>query len=290
MKGILLAGGKGTRLYPLSQVVSKQLLPVYDKPMIYYPLTVLMAAGIREFCLISTPSDLIHYQNLLGDGHHLGITITYLAQPQPRGIAEVFLIAQEFIGTDSVCLILGDNLFLGGDAFPRAAAEFKAGATLFAYQVQDPQHYGVVELSATDQPLSLEEKPTYPKSSYAIPGLYLYDSTVIEYAKTLSLSARGEYEITDINQCYLNAGTLQVRRLSRGLVWLDAGTPSRLYDASTYIQTLEKRQGIKIGCPEEAAWVRKFISHDQFQQLIHSMPSSDYRYYLESLLKKQEKP
>ncbi|MCX6856064.1 MAG: glucose-1-phosphate thymidylyltransferase RfbA [Verrucomicrobia bacterium] len=283
MKGIILAGGAGSRLYPLTQVASKQLQPVYDKPMVYYPLTVLIAAGISQICLISTPHDLPRFQQLLSDGSQWGISIEYREQASPAGIAQAFLIAESFIGNDSVALILGDNIFLGGDAFPRALAEFSGGASIFAYHVNDPQRYGVVEFDAQGQAISLEEKPAQPRSSFAVPGVYLYDNEVIEIARQLQPSARGELEITDINKDYLSRGRLRVIRMSRGSVWLDSGTSSSLHDASAYVQTIEKRQGVKLGCPEEAALHRGFISQAEFESLVKTLPDCEYRDYLSSV-------
>ncbi len=283
MKGIILAGGAGSRLYPLTQVASKQLQPVYDKPMVYYPLTVLIASGVREFCLISTPHDLPRFRQLLGDGSAWGLHIEYREQPKPDGIAQAFLIAADFIGKDPVTLILGDNIFFGGDAFPRAFGEFKSGATIFAYHVTDPERYGVVEFDAAGKAISLEEKPKQPRSNYAVPGVYLYDNDVIDIARDLKPSARGELEITDVNKEYLRRGTLRVQRLSRGTAWLDSGTSSSLHDASAYVHAIEKRQGIKLGCPEEAALHRGFLSMDQFEQLVSRMPNCEYRDYLKGL-------
>ncbi|GEP43553.1 glucose-1-phosphate thymidylyltransferase RfbA [Brevifollis gellanilyticus] len=280
MKGIVLAGGAGSRLYPLTQVASKQLQPVYDKPMVYYPLTVLIAAGIRDICLISTPEDLPRFQQLLGDGSQWGVSIVYFEQAKAEGIAQAFLIAESFIGKDPVALILGDNLFFGGDAFPRAFGEFESGATVFAYHVKDPERYGVVEFDADGKAVSLEEKPAKPRSNYAVPGVYLYDNEVIDIVRTLKPSERGELEITDVNREYLRRGTLHVTRLSRGTVWLDAGTSSSLHEASSYVQTIEKRQGMKLGCPEEAALYRGFLTHEQFEALVASMPKCEYRDYL----------
>jgi glucose-1-phosphate thymidylyltransferase len=280
MKGLILAGGAGSRLYPLTQVASKQLQPVYDKPMVYYPLTVLIASGIREICLISTPQDLPRFQQLLGDGTQWGITLEYREQARPDGIAQALIIAASFIGKDSVTLILGDNIFFGGDAFPRAFAEFKSGATIFAYHVNDPKRYGVVEFDAAGNAVSLEEKPAHPRSNYAVPGVYLYDNDAVAIAQSLQPSPRGELEITDVNKEYLRRGTLRVQRLSRGTAWLDAGTSSSLHEASAYVQTIEKRQGMKLGCPEEAALYRGFLSLDQFDALIASMPCCEYRDYL----------
>ncbi len=283
MKGIILAGGAGSRLYPLTQIASKQLQPVYDKPMVYYPLTVLIASGIREFCLISTPQDLPRFQQLLGDGSQWGLSIEYREQSKPEGIAQAFTIAESFIGSDPVALMLGDNLFFGGDAFPRAIAEFQSGATIFAYHVTDPERYGVVEFDAEGHAVSLEEKPAEPRSNYAVPGVYLYDNDVIGIARSLKPSPRGELEITDVNNEYLRRGTLRVRRLSRGTAWLDAGTSSSLHEASAYVQTIEKRQGMKLGCPEEAALYRGFLTIDEFETLVSTLPSCEYRDYLAEL-------
>ena len=283
MKGIVLAGGAGSRLYPLTQVASKQLQPVYDKPMVYYPLTVLIAAGIDEICLISTPHDLPRYRQLLGDGTQWGIRIEYREQTKPAGIAEAFLIAASFIGSDDVTLILGDNIFFGGDAFPRAFSEFKSGATIFAYHVNDPERYGVVEFDSEGRAISLEEKPKQPRSNFAVPGVYIFDNRVVEIARHMQPSARGELEITDINKTYLQREELRVVRMSRGTAWLDAGTSSSLHEASAYVQTIEKRQGMKLGCPEEAALYRRFLSVAQFEKLVSMMPICEYREYLESV-------
>ena len=280
MKGIILAGGAGSRLYPLTQVASKQLQPVYDKPMVYYPLTVLIASGIREFCLISTPQDIPRFEQLLGDGKRWGISIEYREQAKPEGIAQAFLIAESFIGSDPVTLILGDNIFFGGDAFPRAFAEFKSGATIFAYHVTDPERYGVVEFGLDGKALSIEEKPEHPRSNYAVPGVYIYDNDVLAITRAMEHSPRGELEITDINREYLRRGTLHIKRLSRGTAWLDAGTSTSLHEASAYVQTIEKRQGIKLGCPEEAALHRGFLSIDEFESVVAAMPKCEYREYL----------
>ncbi len=283
MKGIILAGGAGSRLYPLTLVASKQLQPVYDKPMVYYPLTVLIASGIHEICLISTPHDLPRFRQLLGDGSAWGIAIEYREQPKPEGIAQAFLIAESFIGGQPVALILGDNIFFGGDAFPRAVTAFRGGAAVFAYHVHDPQRYGVVEFDATGRAISLEEKPKQPKSNYAVPGVYLYDENVVAFTKAQQPSPRGELEITDLNKEYLRRGQLAVHRLSRGFAWLDAGTSTSLHEASAYVQTIEKRQGIKIGCPEEAALHRNFLSLERFEALLAQLPNCEYRDYLQSV-------
>ena len=283
MKGIILAGGAGSRLYPLTLVASKQLQPVYDKPMVYYPLTVLIASGIREICLISTPHDLPRFRQLLGDGSEWGIEIEYREQAKPEGIAQAFLIAESFIAGEPVALILGDNIFFGGDAFPRAVAAFRGGAAVFAYHVHDPQRYGVVEFDAAGRAISLEEKPKQPKSNYAVPGVYLYDEHVVALTKAQQPSPRGELEITDLNKEYLRRGQLAVHRLSRGFAWLDAGTSTSLHEASAYVQTIEKRQGIKIGCPEEAALHRNFLSLERFEALLAQLPNCEYRDYLQSV-------
>ena len=280
MKGIILAGGAGSRLFPLTLVASKQLQPVYDKPMVYYPLTTLIEGGIREICLISSPQDLPRFEQLLGDGRAWGVTIEYREQARAAGIAQAFLIAESFVGADSVTLILGDNVFYGGDTFPRALAEFKSGATVFGYHVNDPERYGVIEFDGQGRAISIEEKPKAPKSNYAVPGLYVFDNTVLAITKALKPSPRGELEITDVNLAYLNQGDLRVQRLPRGFAWLDAGTSSSLHEASAYVQTIEKRTGVKIGCPEEAAFRSGFLSLDQLEALVNRMPRCEYRDYL----------
>ena len=282
MKGIILAGGAGSRLYPLTLVASKQLQPVYDKPMVYYPLTTLIEGGIRDICLISTPQDLPRFRQLLGDGSRFGLTIDYREQAKPEGIAQAFLIAESFIGNDSVALILGDNIFYGGDTFQRALADFKSGATIFGYHVNDPERYGVVEFDAQGKAVSIEEKPKSPKSNFAVPGLYIYDNEVVCITKALQPSARGELEITAVNVEYLRRGALHVQRLARGFAWLDAGTSSSLHDASAYVQTIEKRAGIKIGCPEEAAFRQGFVSLVQLEDIVGKIPNCEYRAYLEA--------
>jgi len=283
MKGIILAGGAGSRLYPLTLVASKQLQPVYDKPMVYYPLTTLVEGGVREFCLISTPHDLPRFRQLLGDGAQWGLSIEYREQAKPEGIAQAFRIADTFVGKDPVTLILGDNIFYGGDAFHRAFGDFRGGATIFGYHVNDPERYGVVEFDATGKALSIEEKPAKPRSNQAVPGLYLYDNDVVGIARDLKPSARGELEITDVNLEYLRRGTLRVERLTRGFAWLDAGTSSSLHEASAYVQTIEKRQGIKVGCPEEAAFRRGFIGIRELEALVGRLPKCEYRSYLEAV-------
>ena len=281
MKGIILAGGAGSRLFPLTLVASKQLQPVYDKPMVYYPLTTLIEGGVREFCLISTPQDLPRFRQLLGDGSQWGLAIEYREQAKPEGIAQAFLIAESFIGGDAVTLILGDNVFYGGDSFQKAFADFKGGATIFGYHVHDPERYGVVAFDAEGRAISIEEKPKQPKSNYAVPGLYIYDNSVVALTKAMKPSPRGELEITDVNVEYLRRGQLRVFRLNRGFAWLDAGTSSSLHEASAYVQTIEKRQGIKIGCPEESAFRRGFLTLDQLEALSARMPRCEYRDYLE---------
>jgi len=285
MKGIILAGGAGSRLFPLTLVASKQLQPVYDKPMIYYPLTTLIENGVREFCIISTPHDLPRFRQLLGDGAGWGVSFEYREQPKPGGIAQAFLIAESFIGSDPVTLILGDNIFYGADGFKQAFAEFADGATVFGYQVQDPERYGVIEFDASGRAISIEEKPKVPRSNYAVPGIYLFDNNVVAITKNMKPSPRGELEITDVNVAYLQRGQLRVHRLSRGFAWLDAGTSSSLHEASAYVQTIEKRQGIKIGCPEEAAFRRGFITASQLENLLTCMPNCEYRDYLRNALK-----
>ncbi len=280
MKGIILAGGAGSRLYPLTLVASKQLQPVFDKPMVYYPLTTLIEGGIREFCLISTPQDLPRFQQLLGDGRQWGLNIEYREQARPAGIAQAFTIADSFIGSDAVTLILGDNIFYGGDIFQRAFADFHGGAAIFGYHVNDPERYGVVEFDAQGQAISIEEKPKNPRSNYAVPGLYIFDNEVVAVARALKPSARGELEITDVNLEYMRRGQLRVFRLGRGFAWLDAGTSSSLHEASAYVQTIEKRAGIKIGCPEEAAFRRGFLSLNDLEALTARIPQCEYRDYL----------
>jgi glucose-1-phosphate thymidylyltransferase len=287
MKGIILAGGAGSRLYPLTRVASKQLQPVYDKPMVYYPLTTLVDGGIREICLISTPQDLPRFRQLLGDGADWGLRIEYREQAKPEGIAQAFRIAADFVGTDPVTLILGDNIFYGGDSFQKAFDGFRGGATIFGYHVNDPERYGVVEFDAEGKALSIEEKPKAPRSNYAVPGLYLYDNEVIRIARDLKPSARGELEITDVNVEYLRRGTLRVEKLARGFAWLDAGTSTSLHEASAYVQTIEKRQGIKVGCPEEAAYRRGFLSLEALAALVERLPKCEYRDYLAGVVEEQ---
>ncbi|OGV69626.1 MAG: glucose-1-phosphate thymidylyltransferase [Lentisphaerae bacterium RIFOXYB12_FULL_65_16] len=280
MKGIILAGGSGTRLYPMSLVASKQLQPIYDKPMIYYPLSTLMLAGLRELLIISTPHDLPRFEALLGDGHRWGLRLSYKVQERPEGIAQAFLLAEEFLAGSGATLILGDNLFYGRMQLDGIVAGFAGGACIFGYPVRDPERYGVVEFAKDGKVLSLEEKPKAPKSHYAVPGLYIYDATVVETAKRLKPSARGELEITDLNRMYLERGQLQVVKLGRGIAWLDTGTPESLLDASQFIHAIEARQGFKISCPEEIAWRKGFVSRDEFSALVTSLPKSAYRDYL----------
>jgi glucose-1-phosphate thymidylyltransferase len=284
-KGIVLAGGAGSRLYPLTLVASKQLQPVYDKPMIYYPLSTLMMAGIRDILIISTPQDTPRFQALLGDGARWGITLTYAVQPEPKGIAQAFLVGEEFINGENVALILGDNIFYGKMGFDRVVKEFTDGARVFGYPVHDPERYGVVEFDAAGNVLSLEEKPQQPKSHYAVPGLYLYDRQVVEITKHMQPSARGELEITDVNKAYLAKGQLRVERLGRGIAWLDTGTHESLLEASHFIGTLEARQGLKIACLEEIAYRLGFIDRARMQQVVADTPKSSYREYLEMVLR-----
>jgi glucose-1-phosphate thymidylyltransferase len=284
-KGIVLAGGAGSRLYPLTLVASKQLQPVYDKPMIYYPLSTLMMAGINDILIISTPQDTPRFEALLGDGSRFGIRLSYAVQPEPKGIAQAFLVGEEFIANESVCLILGDNLFYGKMGLDSIVADFTQGAKVFGYPVTDPERYGVVQFDREGRVLSIEEKPLKPKSHYAVPGLYLYDSKVVEITKRMKPSARGELEITDVNLEYLRRGELAVERLGRGIAWLDTGTHMSLLEASHFIGTLEARQGLKIACLEEIALRRGFLSLAQFEKVVSETPKSSYRSYLEMVLR-----
>ena len=283
-KGIILAGGAGSRLFPLTLVASKQLQPVYDKPMIYYPLATLMTAGIKDILLISTPHDTPRFKELLGDGSRWGISLSYAVQPEPKGIAQAFLVGEEFIDNQAVALILGDNIFYGKMNLDRIVSEFKGGARIFGYQVHDPERYGVVEFDCNGKVLSIEEKPKSPKSHYAVPGLYLYDENIVATAKSIAPSLRGELEITDVNLDYLRRGELMVERLGRGIAWLDTGTHKSLLEASNFIETIESRQGLKIACLEEIALRRGFINADQMAEVIGKTPNSSYRDYLQQVL------
>ena len=286
-KGIILAGGAGSRLYPLTLVASKQLQPVYDKPMIYYPLATLMIAGIRDVLIISTPQDTPRFEALLGDGSRWGIRISYKVQPKPQGIAQAFLVGEEFIAGDPVCLILGDNIFYGKMGLDTIIGEFTEGATVFGYYVNDPERYGVVAFDATGKAVSIEEKPKNPKSSYAVPGLYLYDEQITRIARELKPSARGELEITDVNMEYLRRGQLHVVPLGRGIAWLDTGTHLSLLEASHFIGTLEARQGLKIACLEEIAFRKGFVDRAKMQEVIDDTPRSGYRDYLERIFREK---
>lgn len=286
MKGIILAGGKGTRLYPMTKVVSKQLLPIYDKPMIYYPLSALLLANIREILIISTPDDLPVYERLLGDGSRLGIRIEYKVQETPRGLADAFILGEEFIGDDSVCLILGDNIFFGQyfSKLLKDASSFEKGATIFAYPVKDPTAFGVVEFDKDHKAVSIEEKPQHPKSKYAVPGLYFYDNDVVEIAKNVKPSARGEIEITAVNNEYLSRGDLNVTVMGRGMAWLDTGTPQGMLQASQYVEAVQSRQGFYVSCIEEIAWRRGFINDEQLRSIGEELKSTEYGKYILSLL------
>lgn len=287
MKGIVLAGGSGSRLYPATKSLSKQILPIYDKPTIYYPISILMLAGIREILIISSPRDLPMIQDLMGDGSQLGVKFSYEVQAKPEGIAQAFLIGAKFVGSDPVTLVLGDNIFYGHDVPRQVEASYarKSGASVFAYHVTDPERYGVVELDSAKKALSIEEKPKVPKSNWAVTGLYVYDNQVIEFTKALKPSPRGEFEITDINRRYLAAGQLHVETMGRGVAWLDTGTHESMLQSSLFVQTIEQRQGLKIACLEEIAWSKGFITRAQFEKIAENYPQSSYGVYLKNLLK-----
>ena len=287
MKGIILAGGKGTRLYPMTKAVSKQLLPIYDKPLIYYPLSILLLASIKEILIISTPEDLPVYQRLLGDGSKIGVRFEYKVQKTPRGLADAFIIGEEFIGKDSVCLVLGDNVFYGPDMTKilRSAIDENDGATIFGYPVKDPKSFGVVEFDEKRNVLGIEEKPEHPKSNYAVPGLYFYDNGVVEIAKNIKPSGRGEIEITTVNNAYLKAGKLKVKLFQRGFAWLDTGTPKGMLQAAEFVETIQERQGFYLSCIEEIAWRRGFISDNQLRAIGEELKMTDYGQYILSLLK-----
>jgi glucose-1-phosphate thymidylyltransferase len=287
MKGIILAGGSGTRLYPITKVYSKQLTIIYDKPLIYYPLSILMLGGIKDILIISNKETIPMYQVLFGDGSHLGLSISYVLQPAPNGIAESFILGEQFIGKDHVSLVLGDNIFYGQLDFFYNALKRKEGATIFGYRVNDPDRYGVVDFDKSGKALSIEEKPKHPKSNYAVPGLYVYDNRVIDISKNMKPSLRGELEITDVNNYYLREGNLNVEKIGRGVAWLDTGTPEALLQASNFFGVIEDRQGLKVACIEEIAYAMKFIDRIQFEDVINGIPRSAYRAYLEKILSEE---
>ena len=291
MKGIVLAGGKGTRLYPMTKAVSKQLLPIYDKPLVYYPISVLMLAGIRDILIISTPDDIEAYKRLLGDGEKIGVSFSYMTQDKPRGLADAFILGEDFIGKDNVCLVLGDNVFYGQN-FPNMllrAKQKNSGATVFGYPVNDPTAFGVVEFDDNGKVISIEEKPEHPKSNYAVPGIYFYDNKVVKYAKEIEPSDRGEYEISSINSLYLEDGELDVVLLGRGMAWLDTGTPDGLLKAAEFVQTIQSMQGLYISCIEEIAWRKGYINSEQLEALGHELEKTDYGQYLLNLAKNNKK-
>ncbi len=287
-KGIILAGGKGTRLYPMTYTFSKQLQPVYDKPMIYYPLATLMLAGIRDILIISTPQDTPNFIRLLGDGSQWGVNLEYIVQPNPGGLPQAFILGEDFIGNDQVCLILGDNLFYGKLNFLRDGIKNNIGGTIFAYRVENPEAYGVVEFNRENKVISIEEKPVKPKSNFAIPGLYIFDSEAAKRSNELKPSARGEVEITDLHKSYMNDSKLRVEMIGRGIAWLDTGTPDSLNDASDFIRAIEKRQGTKIACLEEIALMQNFLSRDEYADVVKKLPNCDYRHYCERALNEIE--